>query len=171
MAMNPAPPRSTVGTDPREDTPEDALLAEAAQSLRARVDPRWVEISDRVLAKVLTATRRSHPVRAAARTGPVHVSEQVLIAYLRDAIDGQVPGSALAGVHVEIEGRDTFSGVTIQVLVQYGRPILPMADRIHEIAAGRLAELLGALAPPVDVRATHVHVSDVTRGDPQTAHR
>ena len=167
--MNSSPPRSTAGTDPHEDTPEDALLAEAAQSLRARVDPRWVEISDRVLAKVLTATRRSHPVRAAARTGPVHVSEQVLIAYLRDAIDGQVPGSALANVHVEIEGRDTFAGVTIQVLVQYGRPILPIADRIHEIVAARLAELLGPLAPPVDVRATHVHVSDVTRGDPQTA--
>lgn len=145
----------------------DHVLRDAAVLLRERSDQRWVEISDRVLAKALRATRRSHPVRALAPGGPVLVSEQVLVAHLREAIDGQVPGSAVERIHVEVDGRDTFAGVIIEVTAQYGEPLLPIADRIHALATAELTTVLGPVVAQVSVRATHVHFSDVVIGDPQ----
>ncbi len=162
--MNADQPRSATAS-----AVDDRVLRDAAAILRERVDERWVEISDRVLAKALAATRRSHPVRAHAPGGPIQVSEQVLIAHLRDAVDGRVAGSAVERIHVEIEDRDTFARVIIEVIAQYGEALLPIADQIHALAASELSTLLGPLAPQVSVRATHVHFSDVVRGDPQSS--
>lgn len=39
--------------------PEPTALKTASAALRAQADQRWVEISDRVIAKAMTATRRS----------------------------------------------------------------------------------------------------------------
>ena len=47
MAMTPPPKRTEPPALPRED----AMLEQAAQSLREHVDQRWVEISDRVLSR------------------------------------------------------------------------------------------------------------------------
>lgn len=162
MAMTSTDPSLERGQE-QEPMTEPGLdrLAAAAAGLRERTDPRWVEISDRVLAKVLTATRRSLPVQAMAQSGPVHVSEQVLVSYLRDAVQDHVPGCHVRAINVHLVGRDTFESVTIQVVVRYGEEILPIADRVHQLAAARLDELLGPAAPSVQVRATHVHVSDV----------
>ena len=166
MAMTPdEASRPMIGAD----LPGEDVLAAAAADLRDRVDPRWVAISDRVLASALTATRRSRPLRAQAASGPVSVSEQVLIAHVRHALDGRVPGTAVAAIHVNIEGRDSFSGLIIEIVAEYGRPLLPLADRVHALAAAELVSVLGPLDPLVSVRATHVHVNDVTRGDPQEA--
>lgn len=156
--------------DPDELSAEDAaFLAVAAQSLRTQDDSRWVEVSSRVLTTALRATRRSRPVLAQAPGGPVHVSEQVIVAYLRDALDGLVPGTAVAGIHLDITGRDAFTGVLIELIVQYRTAILPAADVIRERATAVLTELLGAAATGVHVRTSHVHVSDVTVDDPQTS--
>lgn len=153
---------------PRPNAPE-LLLRQATDSLRLQPHPRWVEISDRVLARALTATRRSRPVRAHAPDGPVHISEQVLISYLRDAIDGAVPGSALAQVNIDIEGKDRYRGLTVQLIAQFGVELLPIADHVRELARACLADLLGDTAPSVEVRAMHVHYCDVVRGDPADA--
>lgn len=146
------------------------VLEVAAAQLRDRVEPRWVEISDRILAKVLTATRRSFPVRAVVATGPTWVSEQVLVSYLRDAIHGHVAGSTLQAIHVHLVGRDTFESVTILIAVDYGEVIVTVADEIHRLVARRLDELLGPAAPEVEVRGTHVHVADVVPPDYPTGH-
>lgn len=155
-----AAPETELGTELGSD-----LLESAAAGLRDRVDPRWVEISDRVLAKVLTATRRSLPIQAQATSGPVHVSEQVLITHLRDAVQDHVSGTHVRAINVHLRGRDTLESVTIQVAVDYGVVILPLADQVHRLASERLDAVLGPAAPPVQVRVTHVHVSDVV-GDP-----
>ncbi len=166
MPVRPSEPEHAPSAGAR---PDDALLRQATSSLRQRTDPRWVEISDRLLTNALTATRRSHPVRAQSRGRPVHVSEQVLITYLRAAIDGAVPGSALARVSIEIDGRDTFAGVTIQLIAQFGVELLPVADRVRELARECLVELLGDVTPAVDVHTMHVHYCDVVPGDPTTS--
>lgn len=168
MAMTPQDPQRPPLADARRDDEglDVARLEEAADNLRERSDPRWVEISDRVLAKSLAATRRSRPVRAQARTGHVYVSEQVLIAYLREAIDDAVHDSALAHVGIEIQGRNTFAGATIQLVARFGVELLPIADRVRELARSRLAQLLGDVTPSVRVQTMHVHFCDVVRGDP-----
>jgi hypothetical protein len=144
-----------------------ALLGEAAGQLRTFTDDRWVEVSSRVLASALSASRRSLPLRATAPGGLVQVSQQVVVAYLRAAIDDAVPGAAVARITVDIADRDRFAGVVIELIPRYGAPILPVADRVRDLAAGVLVDLLGTDAPSVYVRSAHVHVSDVTVGDPQ----
>ncbi len=142
------------------------LLDAATESLRARREPRWVEIADRVLANALRATRRSNPILAMAESGPVHVSEQVLITYLRDAVQDTVPDAALLHVRIDIVGRDSLGGVTMALVARYGVELLPVADRIRLLAAQRLREVLGPVDVPVGIEAMHVHFSDVIDGDP-----
>jgi len=136
------------------------MLEQAAQSLRDHVDQRWVEISDRVLTRALRATRTSLPVRAQAASGRVHISEQVLVTYLRDAISS-VPDAKIQDIVITIEGLDTYAGVTIAISARFGVPLLPVADTIRNLATDRLAELLGPIAPPVTVTTMDVHVQDV----------
>ncbi len=153
-------------TDP-PSTPRgagDVMLADAGVALRDHVDDRWVEIADRVLARALTATRRSLPVRAHSDNGGLHFSEQVLVAMVRDAVSGVVE-AAVDQVQIETNDRDVYTGVTIQVVAEFGAPLLEVADEIRDLAAQRLEELLGPVSPPVTVTTMHVHVDDVTKGD------
>ncbi len=143
-----------------------ALADAATESLRARREPRWVEIADRVLATALRATRRSYPIRAMTESGPVHVSEQVLITYLRDAVQDTVPDAALLHIRIDIVGRDSLGGVTMSLIARYGVELLPVADRIRLLAAQRLREILGPVDVPVGIDTLHVHFSDVIDGDP-----
>lgn len=164
MAMTPDDARH--GEPLPSGPPIPQVLEAAAADLRRRLDERWVEISDRVVARALTASRRSYPVRAQAASGPVQVSEQVLVSYLREAIDRTVPGSALAHVALEIRGRDELVGVLIQLVGQYGIPLLPVADRVRELAVECLDGLLGPVRTPVTVSTLHVHFAGVVVGDP-----
>jgi len=87
-----------------ERTGDPATLAAATQALRQHVDDRWVEMSDRVLSKALAATRRSLPVRAhdLGGGGALYVSEQVLTAYIRDAI-APMPAAAPTQIHIHAD--------------------------------------------------------------------
>ncbi len=166
--MNPhEPARPDTTPDSRTDT--RAFIAKATQALTDHADQRWVEVAPRVLTGALRATRRSLPVRAHAPGGTVYVSEQVITAYLRDALDGHTPGTAVTAIRINIAGRDTFTGLLIELIVQYGTAILPAADRIRAQAAAVLVELLGPAATAIEVQTTHVHVSDVTVHNPQSA--
>lgn len=142
------------------------LVDVAAESLRSRRDPRWVEISDRVLSRALRATRRSYPIRATTPTGPVHVSEQVLVTYIRDAVQQHVPDAALLRIEIDVVGRDTLGGVTLALVARYGVELLPVADRIRDLTAATLREVLGPVDVPVTVETLHVHFCDVVDGDP-----
>lgn len=143
-----------------------AVLEAATADLRAAGDSRWIEVSDRVLAKAMTATRRSHPVRAQATSGPVHVSEQVLVTHLRAAVDEQVPGSAPVHIYVHTSGQDRFSGTTVCLVAEYGRPLLPIADRVRDVVHTELSTLLGPVIPKVSEHTMHVHFCGVTEGHP-----
>jgi len=144
-------------------------LGEAAAAVRRRLDERWVEISDQIVATAMTARRRTRPVRAEGATGPVFVSDQVIVADLRAAIDDAVRGSAVAHVDPEVHQGERLAGVVIQLVAQYGVPLLPMADTVREIAQQRLAALLGPVPTPVTVRTMRVHYRDVTIDDPNPA--
>lgn len=154
-------PSESADDGPAMFRPDRAVLL-----LRERADRRWVEIADRVLSQALAATRRSFPVRAQAPDGPVHVSEQVLVAYLRAAIDGSVAGAAVAAIVVDVDDAAAYRGVTIELVAQFGVELLPLADGVRDIAAATLAPLLGPVTPVVTVSAMHVHVGDVTASDP-----
>lgn len=165
MAITPDPAK-------RPQTPtsrrQDAMLAQATQSLRDHVDQRWVQISDRVLTRALRATRTSLPVQAQAAGGPVHISEQVLITYLRDAVS-TVPHAKIEDVVIITSGLDTYAGVTITISARFGVPLIPIADTIRNLANRRLKQLLGPIAPPVTVTTMDVHVQDVFQDHSQGA--
>lgn len=162
----PDPGQVPQGAAGEPDAAAFARVDQAARAARARRDPRWVEVSDRVLAKALQATRRSFPVRAMTPSGPVSVSEQVLVTYIRDAVQGQVPDAALLHVRIDLAGRDTLAGVTVSLIGRYGVELLPVADRVRDLTAARLRDLLGPVEVPVRVETMHVHFADVVDGDP-----
>lgn len=148
--------------EPPDGDPGDwPAQAAAVNGLRDLAQQRWVQISDRVIAGALSATRRSLTIRAEAASGPVQVSEQVLLTYLRDAITQAVPPETLAHITLQIEGRDTLSGVLIQLVAQYGVPLLPLADHVRELTASCVHDLLGPVDMPVTVSALHIHFRDV----------
>jgi hypothetical protein len=107
------------------------------------------------------------PVQAQARSGPVHVSEQVLITYLRDALSG-VPGARVDDITIAVGAKDTYAGITVFISARYGEPLLPVADALRDLAAARLRELLGDITPPVTVTTMDVHIDDVHTDDVHT---
>lgn len=146
--------------DGPSDPPRDARMGAAIRSNRARTDARWVEISDRVRTRALRVTRRSLPVIAQAPSGPINVSEQVLITYVRDALDG-VSGARVEEITIAVDVDNTYSGITIFLSARFGEPLLPVADAVRDLAAARLRELLGDITPPVTVATMEVHFDDV----------
>ena len=122
-----------------------------------------------VLARVLTATRRSLPIRTSEDSsgGALLVSEQVLTTYIRHAV-APVPAAAPTRIQIHSDSDHNYTGVTIELTVQFDEPILPIADEIRDRTEQVLRGLLGPIHPPVTVSALHVHVSDVTTDDPHT---
>ncbi len=72
----------------------------------------------------------------------------------------------VANVHVDTDG-DRCTGVVIALAVRYRTALIPLADRVRQVAETRLGELLGPVVPSVTVSMMHVHVTDVTREDPK----
>jgi hypothetical protein len=138
----------------------DARWDAAIAASRAHAEARWVQISDRVRTRALQITRRSMPVQAQAPSGPIHVSEQVLITYLRDALS-VVPGARVDDITIAVSANGAYAGITVLISARYGEPLLPIADALRDLAAARLRELLGDITPPVTVTTMEVHVEDV----------
>jgi len=156
------PPADDAGSDPISAAEQD--LETAAQALRDHTEERWVEIAESMLARVLATTRPSHPVRGKARAATFHVSEQVLTSYVLDAV-GAIPGVEVDAMRIHSE-QDRYTGIDIVITARYGLPLLPVADIIRQAARDRLVTLLGEQVPPISVSTMHVHVEDVTPGDP-----
>lgn len=146
-----------------DDDPGVAALRRATAQLRALPEPRVVEIADAVLQRVLAAPRRAEYVRATADPG-VRVSTTALVAVLRADLDTLLPHAAVQQVAFDVDDDEGLSAVTIDLVVRYGESILDTADRARDLAKESLDALLGT--SPVDVVVRHVHVSDVTVGDP-----
>lgn len=162
-----APPGST---EPELDDTAAAqswpALDQAVAQLRSRVSPRAVEIADDVLRNALRSSRRSLPVRAHPPYDYVRVSDQVLITRLRHDIDQLSESFAVGAIVLGVEPRDELRQVTIELFVAYGHVLVDVADRVREVAQEILAELLHAPTTVLEVLPAHVHVSDVTLGNP-----
>lgn len=156
---------TTQGAAPASD-----LLTRATEELRDHHDERWVEIQDRVLSHVMSASRRSQTVRAGTNNpgtdGQTYISEGVLTTSLADALD-DIPGSAVDHLVITTDHDKNYTGLTIVVRVQFGEIIIPLADRLRLRAQSVLTTLLGTPNPSITVTGMHVHVDDVQRDDPK----
>ncbi|MBA2638416.1 MAG: hypothetical protein H0U77_00150 [Nocardioidaceae bacterium] len=142
-----------------------AMLRSAASALSTHVDERWVEVADALVSRALTTSRPSPPVRASATSGSVLVTEQVLVSHLRASMD-PFPECETVAITIETDG-DSCTGAVIALAVRFGTELIPLADRVRAVVEDQLGRLLGPVVPPVTVSSVHVHVDDVTRGDPK----
>lgn len=161
MAMNP-PPEQPPSEAP---TREELDLQLAVQELRDHTDARWVEIADSMLVDVISKARPSHPVRGAVGPAEFHVSEQVIRAYVLDAIDS-VPDVDVDDIRVQAD-KDRYTGITVVITARHGLPLVPAADAIRSATRTCLVDLLGEQVPPITVSRMHVHVENVTLEDPR----
>lgn len=168
-------PTSNRGPTRRQDNPGDdyqdgqeasPVLRAAIESLRSRRDPRWVEVSDRILDTALQATRPSASVVVSTPTGAVRVSEQVITAYVRDALEGAIPGVAMMRLVLHVEGRDHLGGLTVCMVARFGTDLLLAADRTRDLTRDALETVLGPNSVAVEVAPMRVHFEDVVPGDP-----
>lgn len=160
MEMNSADFTSHVGGEVGETS-----LRVASGALRGHTEDRWVEVAGDMLTRVMSVSRVSHPIRARSVSGSFYVSEQVLSASLQRALD-VIPLCEVTGIQVQADA-DTYTGLTIRLAVQYPYPLIPIADQVRAMARQQLAEILGPVSPVVTVSTMHVHVDDVTTGDPK----
>lgn len=138
------------------DTHWDAAITAS----RAHTDARWIQISDRVRTRALRLTRRSLPITAQAPSGPIHISEQVLITYLRATLT-HVPGARLDNITITTGPHNTYTGLTVTISARYDEPQLPIADTMRNLARTRLHDLLGNITPPITITTMDIHINDV----------
>ena len=125
-----------------------------------------------MLTRALAAPRRSHLIRANPPFDYLRVSTVAVSAVLRDELDRHLVRAAVGRILFDIDRDEQLLSLTIELYVQYGVVILTTADQARALAPGRaLAGLLGDHASPgplgeVGVTINHIHVSDVTLGDP-----
>ncbi|SEB71607.1 hypothetical protein SAMN04489844_0908 [Nocardioides exalbidus] len=146
----------------------EAGLDEAARQLRALDHPRRVEIADRVLTRALAAPRRSHLVRAHGPHDYLRVSTLAITGAMREHLDRHLVGAAVGRILFDVDRDGELTALTIELYVQYGTEIMPTGDLARELGREVLTSLLGERPAGEDLPVTlsHVHVSDVTVGDP-----
>lgn len=147
-------------------TAQPARLETAAEQLRSRSRQRAVEIADDVLHNALRASRTSLPVKAAAPYEYVRVSDQVVITLLRREIDAALEGAAVGRIYLLVDRSETLRELTIELFVQYGHVLINVADQARAVADVALAQLLAGSKVTLDIVTSHVHISDITVGDP-----
>ena len=148
----------------------EASLAAATAQLRARPVPRSVEIADEVLRRSLRTPRPAVLVRGRGAFDFVRMSSTVITAILQQRLDGGLSGASVSRVLIDVDRSEHLRAATVELFVRFGTDILSQADRARELARAALEELLGpetGTAPATEVVVGHVHVSDVTVGDPR----
>jgi hypothetical protein len=171
-ADEPATPDLATPDAPDPDLPPAlaASLDAATAQLRDRPLPRAVEIADAVLRRSLAAPRPAVLVRGRAGFAFLRVSSTVITALVQERLDGGLDGAAVSRVLLDVDRDQHLRSVTIELFVRFGTDILDQADHARLLAQAVLADVLGpepAGAPTTDVLVGHVHVSDVTVGDPR----
>ncbi len=146
-----------------------AHLDRATRALTDRGRARALAISPDVLAHVMTRPRRSLPVRARSPHDRVHVSEQVLVVVLSRVVAEHAPGLAVARMIVTSTSDERLDRVVVELIAQYGTDLVAATVRAHQVITTALRELVGPADDGVEVTIvpTHLHVGDVTVGDPQ----
>ena len=158
----------TSSPDPRDrgTTPTSANLQAASEQLRDRSRQRAVEIANDVLHAALRSQRRALPVAGAPPHDYVRVSDRVIITLLRRNIDAALHAAAVGRVHLVVDRSHKLREITIELYVQYGQVLVDVADQARSVADDVLGQLLAGPTVSIDVVTSHVHVSDITAGDP-----
>ena len=172
--MNASPePSGSAGASPgaTQEPPLAPGLREsldlATAQLRARPLPRAVEIADAVLQRSLATPRPSVLVRGRPPYDFVRVSSTAITAVVRERIDARLAGAAVGRILLDVDRDQNLVAMTVELIVQFGADILALADQSRTHAGEALTGLLGPdTADVVPVAVKHVHVSDVTVGDP-----
>lgn len=168
--MTPSPgPSSSAEPAPgpglRPDLSSTLMLA--TEQLRARPLPRSVEIADAVLRRSLATPRPSVLVRGRPPYDFVRVSSVAITAVVRERIDARLVGAAVGRILLDVDREQDLVALTVELFAQFGTDILALADESRTHVRDALAGLLGPeTADEVPVAVNHVHVSDVTVGDP-----
>ncbi|MBD5829833.1 hypothetical protein DXX98_03215 [Janibacter melonis] len=139
-------------------------LRRATEQLRSAPPPRRaVEIADTVLRRAMAAPRRARLARS-RHDDDLQVSTTAITATMRADVDTALAGAAVQQIDYDIAPDGYLAAVRLDLLVQYGSSLVDLADEARVVMAGSLERLLGAGDVPVVVH--HVHVEDVTVGDP-----
>jgi hypothetical protein len=143
---------------------EAALVAATAQLRDQPPSPRAAEVAARVLDRALSSPRRAVVLET---TDPLlQVSTVAVVAVLRAEATAALEGAAVRRVRLDVDG-STLRAVHVELVVQWGASIPHAADVTHAVSRTVVADLLGpGGAPGADDVEHHVHVSDVTLGDP-----
>lgn len=170
-----ASPGPSGSTGPAHDVDLDIPLSPAleqsldlaTEQLRDRPLPRSVEIADAVLRRSLATPRPSVLVRGRPPYAFVRVSSTAITAVVRERIDARLAGAAVGRILLDVDREQNLVAMTVELFVQFGVDILALADQSRTHAVEALTGLLGPeTADVVPVAVNHVHVSDVTVGDP-----
>ena len=144
----------------------DPVLARAARSLTEQpADTRWIDISDSIISKVRTSTRRTWPIDAEyppaatqleRRADTLRISDHVVRTTVRRALAG-VHGAEPTAIDLYLD-EHTCTGVRIDIVGAYGEDLHAVGDALAAIALSALTDLLGRVHPltrdDIDV---HVH--------------
>ncbi len=150
-----------------ETTP---AIAHALDRLRASSRERWVEVADDVLVTALRTSRPSRPVRAHSDNGVVHVSDQVVSAYLQQRLDAGLPDAAVGAIVLRVDRTETLQEVTIELVGRFGAVLIDLAEHARSLVRSTLREVLGHDDVLVRAEPVQVHFSDVIKGDPHLVH-
>lgn len=145
------------------------MLSRSARALRESTDPGWDQASQRVLAAVRSATRRSWPVDATFPSPDgddrLSISDQVVISLLRRALEA-VASCAPSRITLQLEEHEC-TGATVSVVAAYGTDLRAAAAEVRDVVLDTLEDVLG---PPSFTQRTaivDISVDNVTPGDPR----
>lgn len=141
-------------------------LDEATDALRRAPTELTGVAAARIRDLARSTPRPALLLRAAPPREYLSVSTTALTSLLRQRIDQDLSHGAVGHVAFAASRDGRLEQVRIDLLVQYGHDARELAARTHAVAAAVVEELLGSAPPPAGVDVRHVHVADVTLGDP-----
>ena len=150
----------------------DLVLARASRSLRDQpVDARWIDISESIISRVRTTTRRTWPVDAeypTAATDPerkadtLRVSDHVIRTAVRRALAG-VHGAEPTAIDLYVD-EHTCTGAHIDIVGVYGDDLQAVGDELAAIVLTTLTDLLGPVRE-LTRADVDVHVNDIDHAE------
>lgn len=145
----------------------DLDLATATEQLRARPSAMPVEVADHVLERALATPRLAAYLRAGSAEEPFKISTVAVVALLRQRLeDGLPPGCAARRIVCRTTREEQLESVLVELIVQFGHDLRESAAITRDVVSAVLSETVGDLDHD-SVLLQHVHVSDVTVGDPR----
>ncbi|MGU3432959.1 hypothetical protein ACNHUS_08060 [Actinomycetes bacterium M1A6_2h] len=152
------------------DDPVSAFFARAGKILDSVPDTDWDRIVDAVIYAVRRAPRGGWPVDVDMSDDPVGsvvdgaiaVSDLVLRGALARALRDEA--SVPRNIELNLDGRHLDS-IRIELAARYGSELSDVADRVRQVVAGVVEDILGRSHASVD--DVDVIITDVVEGDPR----